>query len=322
MIVLQIKQCKLCVAIVILSFVCARSVGDIPAESLQELYSDLDGLVMTATMDGGDGRIVYAVHEDGAFSYEQYSKSLYFQYYEGHRDVESEWETHPAHFNYYDGEYILLSSAPFDPAGMYEQVKLKKPIVPGSKVQQLGCLWPLLPGLIQRGVFETDASGKHVLRVEELSLQVIFNNRGFVQQVVWTSGDGKTIGRWKYSGYSNDPNQILPTEMTFWIGPIAEDGLETDRGHVHSLLVFDQDPVRIEDQLLFSDEHKVFYRIDVDTKDVFDPEGEFAYNEDEMAAEYLAALGKGNPKRTRWVLLSVLGVVVVGSVWGLRRRIA
>ena len=300
--------------------------GSVSKESIGEKYAGINILTMTATAQEGTNRFVYTVRSDGAFSYVQFNKDMYSNIYREHRDVSEEWDMYPAYYSYYDGGKSVLVSATFDPTGMYETTRLDNPLDIGQAIQTKGCVWPILPALIEEGEFVAQEDGGLMLLVESLSTSIYFDDRNLVREVVWRdvgSRDG-AVGRWKFSGYSESPNTIFPTQMIHTYGVEFENQSSSGsiKSHIHQNLEFDRDQNRAEKRLQFVPPAGEHYRKDSRASDVFDSDGTLLYNQDEMAAEYFAALGKGKPKRNRWVLLSVLGVVVVGSVWVLRKRVA
>jgi len=293
-------------------------------ESLQTKYSQFGGVVMHARDAHTDTVFVYAVVKDGAYSYRQYDKEMYGRIYREHRDVEGEWDSIPAHFVYYDGDLKMISAAPFDPAGMYDDVSLSKPLILGEKLPVLMCVWPVIGALIERGIFEPNELGSWTLKFKDVRARIVFDQEGLIREVVWGEDGDKTVlvGRWVYSGYGEGGDPLLPTKMVQTYRSANQDAKHAINSEAHFRLKFDRNPDRVIEALRFVDTGGEYARRDFKTHDVFGPDGEFLYNQDEMAEEYLAALGKGNPKRTRWVLLVVLGLGVIGSVWALRKRAA
>jgi hypothetical protein len=311
---------------VVLVAICfaGRVCGSDISERVLELYAGLEIASVTAVSTNNDGRIVSTVSRDGSYSYVQYNKEQYQNIYREHRDVETEWENYPAFFSYYDGNLGVVKSAAFDPSEMYETLNLKERFALGSPIQVKACLWPLLPDLFKEGVVGRGSNGLNQLRVDSIATTLIFDDDGLLREVVWgdTSSVNGYVGRWKFSEYSEVDGYPLPGKLIQTMAYETDGVLEEGARHAHSTLNFDLDAARNVKRLLFVDETGSRSRLDAETSDVFDTDGNFIYNQDEMAAEYLAALGKGNPKRNRWIMLSVLGVVVVGSVWGLRKRVA
>ncbi len=315
--------------IVCVVFFCTHAVfgqdGQEFVESLQVKYSQIGSVVMHAQDAHTDTVFVYAVAEDGAYSHRQYDKEMYGRIYREHRDVEGEWDSIPAHFVYYDGDLKMISAASFDPAGMYDDVRLSKPLILGEKLPVLMCVWPVIGTLIERGTFEPNELGSKTLKIKDVLARIVFDQDGLIREVVWGEDGDKAVlvGRWVYSGYGEGDDPLLPTRMVqTYKRPADQNGQHAINTEAHFALKFDRDPGHVAEALQFVDSNGEYARRDFKTSNVYDSDGTLLYNQDEMAEEYLAAFGKGKPKRNRWILLSVLGVVVVGSVWVLRKRVA
>ncbi len=296
----------------------------ISVEEIRKQYDSFGGLVLRAQSGHAESYSVYAVSETGAFSYRQYDRELFARIYREHRDAAAEWDEIPANFVYYDGGLSMLASASFDPAGMYDDIKLSAPLRLGEKIQVLSSVWPVVSSLMDRGTFELNEYNSWTLLVEDVNARVVFDERGAIREVVWGENGDKTalVGRWVYSGYGEGRFLNLPTNMVQSYKSADQSAENAVNSESHFNLEFDLDPVQVEKLLQFVDPAGEYSRRDYKTQNVYDSAGTLLYNEEKMTAEYLKALGKGNPKRNRWILLSVLGVAVVGSVWGLRRRVA
>lgn len=317
-----LKRLLLLVGVVVFPAMGQAGAEDSPAprfsvDELQGLYAEFGGVQLHAVDRDRDIFIVNTVGKNGEFLYKKFDKDSYQSTYRGHRDAEVEWTRTPANFVYYDGQFEMLSSAPSDPASMYDHVVLDFPLPIGEKIQVLSCVWPVLDKLIDRGVLEKNEFNSWDLVLDDVMARIRFDGQGFVREIVWgmNSDEENPVGRWVYSGYSTD--SLLPSTMTqtFQLA-------NRKPQHSHFSLSFDRPGEQPVELLAFLDEDGEYTRRDLKTKNVYDSDGALLYNEDEMAAEYLEALGKGNPKRTRWILLTVLGAGVVGSVWALRKRAA
>jgi hypothetical protein len=85
---------------------------------------------------------------------------------------------------------------------------------------------------------------------------------------------------------------------------------ETD----HYLLSIVENPSDISEYLSFDKIARRSNRIDQRSRDVFSPEGELLYNQDEIQSAYLRSVGLSNPIHTRNILFIIIGVLAASSI--------
>jgi len=283
------------------------------------LYSGLDKIAVHA-VDTKSATRYYdiAVADNGRYAFIQYDKDRYANIYGENRDVDAEWKLRPAHFDYYDGNKLLYSSASHDPARLYVEHTLPEPLAVGEAIQQKHCIWPVIPVLIESAEIQLTSDGGAIISEDSIELKIDINSRRQIVRLTWgedryPEAPGLVIA---YSGYEG--GSLFPTEMVRSFG-LSHAG-ERVATHEHYNLRFETDPNRVEDMLVFKDPEKIYSRKVAETDNVYNAYGEFSYNEAEEAKKYLAAIKDSGPSQWRYLLLGAVAVAVFTSAWILKSR--
>jgi len=311
-------QALFSVFLISMSGVCSARDTESIAEQIRSLYEPFGSLAFVAESTGEERRLVVATSADGRFSFVQYDKRMFSNMYKSDRDIEQEWKTVPAHFNYYDGKLDVISSAPFDSARMFIENKLDKPMPIGMALQVKHCVWPVIPALLDQGEL-TVQNEQIVLSVEQLDLRVYLNSKYQIVKVAWRETKSP-MASFRFSNFENPKNPLLPTKMARAFGdskPSSDDG---ELAHEHYTLQFVQDQDEVAKLLAFIDDSGEYVKQDAATSNVYDADGKLLYNEKEMEKEYLAAINNNGPSQIRYILLISVALLTLGSAWLIKSK--
>jgi hypothetical protein len=270
-------------------------------------YEQTESILLTATDTERDAIDVHAVQQDGAFMVHQYDRLLHSESPEA-----AQWNEIPIHFVYFDGQRTIYSAYSPMPWSMYERTIGEEDVALGDSIHLRPCIWPLLSGLIQKGDWEPSEQGGFRLVLDHLSLRIGIDRFG---RILNTHYQTDTVAQtWLHSGYDSKGEQRFPTKMKRTLSVADKNGRslldETD----HYLLSIVENPSDISEYLSFDKIARRSNRIDQRSRDVFSPEGELLYNQDEIQSAYLRSVGLSNPIHTRNILFIIIGVLAASSI--------